>query len=139
MFPVWKRDGVLEPKTWIYGLRHGAFARAYPLDVLFRERVVNDAVGTLPVVLVSDPQSRSVRAFARGQRVLAEGPGPGELVEPATGEVYRIGEDAVRPLRESGESLRRLPGHQAYWFGWYAFHPETSLYEGCLPPPAGGR
>jgi hypothetical protein len=139
MFPVWKRDASLEPKKWIYGLRHGAFARAYPLDVLFAERVVNDAVGSLPVVLVADPASRSVRAFGRGPRVLAEGPGPGELVEPATGDIYRIAEAALRPRRADAEPLRRVPGHQAYWFGWYAFHPETSLYEGCLRPPAGGR
>jgi hypothetical protein len=139
MFPVWIRDGALEPKKWIYGIRHGSFARAFPLDVLFAERVVNDAVGPLPVVLVSDPAGGAVRAFARGERILAEGPGRDELIEPATGHVFRIEENALRPRLGGVEPLRRVPGHRAYWFGWYAFHPETSLYEGCIPPPAGGR
>ena len=139
MFPVWKRDGALEPKEWVYGLRHGALARAYALTVLFEERVVNDAVGSLPVVLVSDPASRSVRAYARGQRVFAEGPAPGELVEPSTGGIYRIEEAALRPREGDAAILPRQPGHLAYWFGWYAFHPQTSLYEGCLRPSTGGR
>ena len=139
MFPVWKRDGALEPKEWVYGLRHGALARAYALNVLFEERVVNDAIGSLPVVLVADPASRSVRAYARGQRVFAEGPAPDGFVEPGTGRIFRIEEAALRPRGGDVAPLTRQPGHRAYWFGWYAFHPETSLYEGCLRPSAGGR
>lgn len=139
MFPVWKRDDALEPKEWVYGLRHGALARAYPLKVLFSERVVNDDVGSLPVVLVSDPASRSVRAYARGRRVFAEGPTPDEVVEPLTGRVYRVEEEALRPGDGDAERPGRQPGHLAYWFGWYAFHPQTSLYEGCLRSSAGGR
>jgi hypothetical protein len=24
--------------------------------------------------------------------------------------------------------LERLPGHMAYWFGWFSFYPRTELY-----------
>ncbi|MFN2387310.1 MAG: DUF3179 domain-containing protein, partial [Thermoanaerobaculia bacterium] len=71
MFPVWKRDGALEPKEWVYGLRREGAARAYPLRILFEERVVNDSVGSLPIVLVADPASRSIRAYARAERAFA--------------------------------------------------------------------
>lgn len=27
-----------------------------------------------------------------------------------------------------GEKLSRLPGHMAYWFGWYSFFPGTAIY-----------
>jgi hypothetical protein len=30
--------------------------------------------------------------------------------------------------RATGRRLPRLVGHLAYWFGWYAFHPETPVY-----------
>ena len=26
------------------------------------------------------------------------------------------------------ETLARLPGHVSYWFGWFAFHPDTRLF-----------
>ncbi len=139
MFPVWKRDGSLEPKSWIYALRHRAAAKAYPLEILFRERVVNDQVGSSQVVLVADSESGSVRSYARGGREFAEGPTPGELLEPATGALWRVEEDALVPEPPGIASLRRFPGHRAYWFGWYAFFPDTALYEGCVVGGAGGR
>ncbi|MBC8646191.1 MAG: DUF3179 domain-containing protein [Thermoanaerobaculia bacterium] len=138
MFPVWKRDASLPPKTWIYALRQGAAARAYPLALLFRERVVNDEVGGLPVVLIADPDHRAVRAFHRKSRRLAEGPSRSVLVDPSTGELFRMTEEALLP-DEPGEKLDRLPGSLAYWFGWYAQQPETTLYEGCFESGAGGR
>jgi len=131
MFPVWKRDDRLETKTWVYALRSGAASKAYPLSMLFAERVVNDVVGALPVLLVAEPESGSVRAYIRGSREFAEGP-PGRAVEPVTGATWKVDEAALLPESLNSSPLPRLSGHRAYWFGWYAFFPETELYEGCL-------
>jgi hypothetical protein len=138
MFPVWRKNPDLATKAWVYGLRSAGRAKAYPLDLLFRERVVNDAVGSIPVVLVADPESGAVRAYRRRDRVFAEGPSSQELVEPATRERWSIGEDALSAT-SGARPLERFAGHRAYWFGWYAFFPETELYEGCTDHPAGGR
>jgi len=137
MFPVWKRDGALEPKAWVYGVRQGASARAYALDVLLSERVVNDRVGSAPIVLVADPGDGSVRAYLREGRFFAEGPTPTELVEPSTGDRWRITEEVL--VAPGPAPLPRYPGHRAYWFGWYAFFPDTTLYEGCAARLGGGR
>ncbi len=138
MFPVWKKSPALATKDWVYGLRAGGSAKAYPLGLLFRERVVNDEVGGAAVVLVADPESGAVRAYRRGSRSFAEGPGPGELVEPETGAVWNVEENELRP-QSGGSALERYAGHRAYWFGWYAFFPDTRIYEGCAPFPPGGR
>jgi hypothetical protein len=134
MFPVWKRDAALEPKAWVYALRSGPSAKAYPLEVLFAERVINDRVGALPVVLVAEPESQSVRAYMRGGRELAEGPSADELVDPSDDVLFRVEEEALVPATGGASRLPRYAGHLAYWFGWYAFFPETALYEGCLKP-----
>jgi hypothetical protein len=140
MFPVWKKDGSLEPKAWIFALRSGPASRAYPLELLFRERVVNDAVGALSVVLVADPKNRSVRAYVRGASLFAEGSSPDELIEPQTQARWRVEEEAlVLAIGERVTRLRRYAGHRAYWFGWYGFFPDTTLYEGCAPDAGGGR
>lgn len=137
MFPVWKKSPALPAKSWIYALRAGGRARAYPLEVLMRERVVNDRIGTLPIVLIADPESGAVRAYESEGRRFAEGP-HGDVVEPATGERWTVGEEGLR--RSVGEpALARLTGHRAYWFGWYGFFPETEVYEGCGPLPTGAR
>jgi hypothetical protein len=33
-----------------------------------------------------------------------------------------------RLLSGSGEELRRIAGHNAFWFGWFAFYPTTEIY-----------
>jgi hypothetical protein len=138
MFPVWKKSPALPTKSWVYGLRSGGRAKAYPLEVLFEERVVNDDVGKLPVVLVADRESGAVRAYGREERNFAEGPRRGALVEPSTGAVWNVEESSLRPVA-GGRGYARLVGHEAYWFGWYAFFPDTELYEGCAASAPGGR
>jgi hypothetical protein len=135
MFPVWKRNPALPAKSWIYAVRAGARAKAYPLDVLFRERVVNDRILALPVVVVADPETGAVRAYERAGHRFAEGPG-GTLVEPETGRQWEVAEEGLR-ARSKGELLPRVAGHRAYWFGWYGAFPDTEVYEGC--PEAGPR
>jgi hypothetical protein len=139
MFPVWTRDPRLETKAQVFALRFAGAAKAYPLDLLLRERVVNDAVGPENVVLVADPVTRAVRAYRRDGRRFAEGP-EGLLVEPSTGALWACREEGLVPSREregNGPSLTRLLGHRAFWFGWYAFFPETEVYAGWAEGPEG--
>ena len=143
MFPVWLRSDELLTKNFIYGLRIGGDRKAYALDTIAEERVVNDAVGERPVVLVAargevvtdgshqlvGPVSYNsggeVRAFARGDRIFAPGAGPDALLDADGGE-WRVTEEAL--LGPGGERLERINGHLAYWFGWYAFYPDTEVY-----------
>ncbi len=123
MFPVWKRDPTLEGKSLVFAIRMSGAAKAYPLDLLFRERVVNDIVGSESLVLVADPATGAVRAYRRRGRILAEGP-EGRLIEPSTGIAWECREDGLAPGRPGevdGPPLARVPGHRAFWFGWYAF------------------
>ncbi|MEO8190446.1 MAG: DUF3179 domain-containing protein [Acidobacteriota bacterium] len=139
MFPVWKRDTTLAPKTVVFGIRRGAAARAYPLEILLRERVVNDAFSGEDVVIAADAATGAVRAYRSGGRQFSEGPA-GALIDLATGDPWECGEEALIPRGRTAvtngqkpASLPRLPGHRAYWFGWYAFFSETTLYAGCEP------
>jgi hypothetical protein len=138
MFPVWKRDTRLPPKTWVFALRLGAAARAYPLETLYAERVTNDRIGNIDVVLVSSPEGGAVRAYRRDGRELVEGPSKNVVLDVQTGEALEVREEGL--IATSGNTmLARVPGHRAYWFGWFAFFPDTTLYEGCLPMRGGAR
>ena len=141
MFPVWTQSEELATKDWVYGLRFGGARTAYPVDTLVEESVVNDTVGEQPVVLVAardvytDGLSRigpvyyesggEVRAFDRGDRSFEPGPDAATVLD-ASGQAWTVTEEAL--VGPGGERLERLPGHLAYWFGWYAFYPESRLY-----------
>lgn len=126
-FPVWQQSDRLPREAEIYALRIGGVAKAYALDALSERRVLNDRVGSTDLVLVVEPGSGAVRAYERGASSLAPDSEPGTLVD-ASGRRWRVSEEAL--LSESGDSLPRIPGHVAFWFGWYGFYPQTEVYTG---------
>jgi hypothetical protein len=135
-FPVWQRSGALDPKAEVYAVRLGDHAKAYPVARALEERVINDRLGGEPLVVVADAESGAVRAYRRGGLAFAPGAQPGELVD-GEGRRWTAGEDSLTPEAagaggeekpEAGQPLERLPGHQAFWFGWYSFFPHAELY-----------
>jgi hypothetical protein len=62
MFPVWQRSDLLETKDRIYAVRLDGQAKAYPLELLLDEGVVNDAVGETEVVLIAQEDEVIVNA-----------------------------------------------------------------------------
>jgi len=101
--------------------------KVYQLAVFDREPVVNDTVGATAVVIVARSVTGAARAYERGTLTFRPGRGPDDLVEQAGGQVWRMEEEAlVHP--GSGRRLPRLAGHNAFWFGWFAFHPDTPVY-----------
>jgi len=103
--------------------------KAYPLATLRRESVLNDTLGGDKVVLVTNPRTGAVRAYLRGPLTFRSVSGSDDRVETEDGGVWTLTEAAL-VSQNSGQKLSRLPGHTAYWFGWYAFFPQTLLYEG---------
>ena len=127
MFPVFPRSTALETKDVIFVLRLDPHRKVYPMAVFDREPVVNDALGGTAVVIVGRRATRTARAYERGTRTFLPGRGPDELIEQGGGETWRVEEEALVHAG-SGRRMPRLAGHNAFWFGWFAFHPDTPVY-----------
>ena len=134
MFPVWNRDARLATKEEVLGLSFGDAHKAYSVEVLRRERVVNDRVGGTQVVIIASSRSTDTRVYDRDEQVfgLTQGdatPGghPTSLVD-SDGVVWRVTEDSLVNTADPSQTLARLPSHLAFWFGWFAFHPDTEVY-----------
>lgn len=145
MFPVWLQDERLDNKEYIYALRLDGVSKAYPVTALVEGGVVNDVVGETAVTLIAPGdiltvagQNRRVgditytagaqiRAYARGAHTFTPGVGATAVVD-AAGNTWQVTEAAL--IGPGGETLPRINGHLAYWFGWYAFYPDTLLYGG---------
>lgn len=144
MFPVGQRSDQLKTKDRVFALRLGGVPKAYALTRLSEEKVVNDALGGQTLVVVAQrpriqvltedrfggqsyyDAGAEVRAYERGTFQFGVGPDADTLVD-AAGQPWRITEDAL--VGPQGVRLPRLPGHLAYWFGWYAYFPQTLIYK----------
>ena len=133
MFPVPASDDRLYFKDEVLGLTDGDGFKAYPLAILRELRVVNDRVGEEEVVIIASAGSSSVRVYQRRGQRFAQMP-DGETVEglpsavvDGDGNKWTLTEDAL--IGNSGPSLGRVPANVSFWFGWFAFHPDTELFE----------
>jgi hypothetical protein len=124
MFPVWLRNDRLQTKEIVYALIVNGQPKAYPIELMKKEPLVHDEIRGRTIVLVTNPRSGAVRAYdAKGKRFAIENDA---LKETATGTVFRVEEDSLKS--DSGEALPRISGHNAYWFGWFAFYPTTEIF-----------
>jgi hypothetical protein len=118
-------DERLAPKDHVFALRAGDHEQAWSLEEFSGGRVINAQVGDLPVVLIGDAATRTVRAYESGGREFAAGSEPTEII--ADGQIWHIAEDAL--VGPDGAHLPRLPGHIAYWFAWQGFVEGAPLAE----------
>lgn len=90
---------------------------------LERASIYHGALGETPYVILTDDSgasrvyaSRSVRFEAYDRSLTAT---------DSEGITWTLREDAL--AGPDGARLERLPAHRAFWFGWYAAHPDTIL------------
>ena len=133
MFPVWERDDRLDAKEEVLGLTSDDDFKAYPVADLRQLRVVNDRVGEDEVVIISSAGSSNVRVYVRQGQRFGLLPGDENVEGLPTGVVDQDGNTWTLTLDgltdDSGTSLRRVPANIVFWFGWFAFHPDTELFQ----------
>ena len=94
-----RRSGVLPT---VFGLVLGGAARAYPVDLVAKQGVINDELGGRPVVIVAEPgpipRNRTVRAFERGDRTFARSGHAflgADFVNDQNGRPWKIDEESL--------------------------------------------
>ncbi len=141
MFPVRERSRLLPRKARVFGVEIDGVPKAFVVDRLVEEQVVNDVVNGVPLVLVA-PESQirvdgvsvregpasylagaAVRAYRSGERRFAWSEG---RLEDEQGRTWRVEEEAL--VGPDGERAERMPGFLAYWFGWHSYHPRSLVY-----------
>ena len=111
-------------------------SRAFPIDALARVLVINEELGTQPILVVHQPRSETTTAFvarANGMRLTFE-----EANADATALIDRetrsrwdaYGNSTSGKLKRT--QLEILILQPEYWFAWSEFHPKTTIF---APPP----
>jgi hypothetical protein len=108
-------------KAWVVGVEIGGRAKAYDWNRLRRERVINDAVGGTPIVLVLGADGATFFVFERPDAetrfTLEE-----ERLVGSAGAVY-----STSGTGPAG-ALKPVPASQEFWHSWRTFHPGTETY-----------
>ena len=125
MFPVWRRSDRLPTKTWVFTQLIDGQPKAYPLSALKDEVVINDTHAGQNLVVIHDGGGHGAVAYERGDHTFTATDDPVVVLDEA-GDEWQVTDDGL--LSDSGQILARLPGHMAYWFGWFSFYPNTELY-----------
>jgi len=122
----------LKDRDVILGIELGGQARAFPLQRVLKQSLVEDKVAGIPVVLMAGQDSASVRVF-RSQWNGSEM------------ELYRDSQIAEWRLIDSlgnawsfegcavsgpatGQCLDRINFLKDFWFDWKNYHPQTTVY-----------
>ena len=114
----------------VIGLELGGEAKGYDLDQLKGRGVVNDEVGSTPVVLVTDTAKTSAFVYSRdceGQ-VLDFAVSEAGMSDTQTGSQWDWFGVCVSGEIQ-GKKLNQLQSYQQYVRSWIEFHPNTGFFD----------
>ncbi len=129
MFEVPALDSRLKNKAEVVVLRReliglGAAPVAIAVDLLRRQPIFAFEAGGKAFVVITSKDGAN-RVYDRAAVSLVRQDPDGSLID-SQGRRWRSTPDAL--VCDTGERLPRLATHRAFWFGWYAQHPDTILY-----------
>jgi len=127
-----RADDRLPVKEKVIGIRLNGEVKAYSFTALARDRVVNDIVGGVPLVVVFDGLTFSGAVYRRdpGGRLLtfAPGPTPLSMLDNETASTWDGLSGKATTGTDAGMELEQVPITYSFWFGWVDFYPNTELY-----------
>lgn len=126
-------DDRLKPKTMVLGLEVAGASTAYPLETLRQIRVINQALGGTPILVVHQPASDTTTAFmarVRGRTLsfAAANADVSELTDRQTGSKWNPYGTCLSG-RLKGAVLTPLILEPEFWFAWSEFHRDTAIYK----------
>ena len=127
-----RADNRLPVKEKVVGVRLNGEVKAYSFTALARDRVVNDTVGGVHLVIVFDGTSQSGAVYRRdpGGVVLTFTPAGTALsmVDDGSGSTWDGLSGRATAGAKVGQQLEQVLITYSFWFGWVDFYPQTEVY-----------
>jgi len=126
------------PRDVMLGIQAFGEARAFPYELVLREKLVQDSVGSALVILLVGPDGQSVRAFRENvPGSIRNNDTPleffrtpeGSMIDSAAGSRWNFRGCAVDG-KLKGACLERVEVIKDDWFDWRNYHPGTTVYSG---------
>ncbi len=101
------------------------------MAVLGKQPIINDKVGSTPIVVAYAPSTDTATAFSRivaGRVLTFRGASSGTMSDNETNSTWTTyGECTAGKLK--GQKLTQLVPEPGLWFAWAEFHPDTDTYK----------
>ena len=126
MFIVPKHDERLPNKAEVLALRLPQAQRealAIAADFLTTRPVYQARIGSVNVVVLTDASGAN-RVYESRETTFASWDNVASARD-SLGNAWRVDESQLTAA--NGQTLKRLPAHRAFWFGWHAAFPDTRL------------
>jgi hypothetical protein len=110
-------------KSWIIGIQTGDESKAYDWNYLKNQRIINDKIGTEPVIIVLSTDGQSFAAFKRPEETKYFSLQNDTLF--ADGEIYDL---SGMGLGTTTKALTKVNAYQEFWHSWQTFNPGSQKY-----------
>lgn len=137
----------LKSRDLVLGIDAFGASRAYPVERILSEKLIEDRVGSEPVILVAGPDGKSIRVFrarlhsgepapdyyretaaADSQNLTAAVANRRLYMDSATGSEWSFTGCAVNG-KLKGACLEPVAAIKDYWFDWRNYHPDTTIFQ----------
>jgi hypothetical protein len=131
MFRVSRSDARLRNKAEVVALRlaGGSVANARPVAIsadFLRQHPVYHVDVAEPRLVVITTTAGANRVYQSGARRFTSITDDGFVMD-SSGRSWTATEEGLQATFDRSLQLPRVPAHRAFWFGWYAQHPDTLL------------
>jgi hypothetical protein len=109
-------------KSWVVGIKAGKDRKAFDWNKLKAERIIQDKMGNIPVLLVLANDDKSFFAFERASENTVFSLNNDTLT--LNDHHYKINGQGI----DTAFSLKRLPAYQEFWHSWRTFNTGTEKY-----------
>jgi hypothetical protein len=106
-------------KSWVIGVKAGKERKAYDWNQLKKERLIQDKIASIPVLIVLSRNEKSFFAFERPSE---------ESIFSLAGDTLLFNEHKLRLDGKGIDTLftlKALPATQEFWHSWRTFNPNT--------------
>lgn len=126
----------IKARDLMLGVHTAEAARAFPYNTVVNEKLIQDRVGSKPILIILGPDNRSVRVFE--QRIPSISATPqfyrvpdlksGALfLDAQTGSEWNFQGCAIQGSL-NGVCLTQLNVIKDYWFDWRNYNPATTVF-----------
>ena len=131
VIPETHQDERLYAKEFVIGVELPDDVAAYPYSVLNNTPVVNDDIGSTPVVVTFSPESGSGVVFNRqldGETLtFSDAPG-NQMTDDATNSRWDTLTGVALDGPREGQQLEQIKSTRIFWFGWKDWYPNSRIY-----------
>ena len=122
----------LQSRDLVLGVHAFGASRAYPVERILAAHLIEDRLGSEPILIVEGPDGKSIRVFqakVSGQSVAPEFYKTGEIMmDSESGSEWNFSGCAVSGP-STGTCLQPVDALKDYWFDWRNYHPETTIFK----------